>query len=53
LAVAERTLKAPERTLLALDALIAQAKGTVAELRKAHDAAAPPTKRRRRAKVSP
>ena len=57
LTAAEKSVKATERALLALEVLVGQTKGIVAELRKAlgemATEAAPPAKRRNRAKVGP
>jgi hypothetical protein len=56
IAAADRSMKATQRALLALEAVVEQTKGVIAELREAHAAAAGPTrtaKRRNRAKVGP
>jgi hypothetical protein len=57
MAAAEKSVKATERALLALEAMVGQTKEILAELRKAHAEVAPeparPATRRKRAKVLP
>jgi hypothetical protein len=55
MAAAEKSIKATERALLALEAMVGQTKGILADLRKAQEAAAtePTRPARKRAKAVP
>jgi hypothetical protein len=55
MAAAEKSVKATERALLALESLVGQTKGILADLRKAQEASArePGRPRRKRAKAAP